>query len=67
LIVHGSKDPTVPVEVAYLTQKWNPDVVLYIVENSDHVFGGAHPWNKTTLPSDAKIVIDKTMEFFNTI
>jgi len=67
LIVHGSKDPTVPVQVAYLTQKWNSDVVLYIVENSDHVFGGAHPWNKTTLPSDAKLVIDKTLEFFSAI
>jgi dipeptidyl aminopeptidase/acylaminoacyl peptidase len=67
LIIHGSKDQTVPVEVAYLTQKWNADVELYIVENSDHVFGGGHPWKEAVLPSHAKNVIDKTLDFFKTI
>jgi dipeptidyl aminopeptidase/acylaminoacyl peptidase len=67
LIVHGSKDPTVPVQVAYLTQKWNPDVRLYIVEDADHVFGGGHPWNRELLPDHAHDVIDKTLNFFQSI
>jgi len=67
LIVHGSKDPTVPVQIAYLTQKWNPEVRLYIVENSDHVFGGGHPWTKENLPDDAQDVIEKTLNFFQSI
>jgi len=67
LIVHGSEDMTVPVEVAYLTQKWNANVVLFIVENSDHVFGGGHPWNGKKLPADAQKVIDKTIGFFNAL
>lgn len=67
LIVHGSADPTVPVKVAYLTQKWNQDVEIYIVEDSDHVFGGGHPWSEDRLPVDAQKVMDKTLDFFRSV
>jgi dienelactone hydrolase len=64
LIIHGSEDPTVPVKVAYLTKKWNPNAELYLIEGEDHVFGGKHPWDKDHLPTGAKQAIDRTLEFF---
>lgn len=67
LIVHGSGDTTVPVEVAYQTKSWNQNVVLHILEGSDHVFGGGHPWKKNKLPPDAVRVIDTTLEFFRSV
>jgi dipeptidyl aminopeptidase/acylaminoacyl peptidase len=66
-IIHGSKDPTVPVRVAYLTQKWNPNVELHIVEGADHVFNGGHPWNSHELPENVKTVMNLTMDFFNSL
>jgi dipeptidyl aminopeptidase/acylaminoacyl peptidase len=67
LIIHGSNDPTIPVQVAYQSQKWNSNAVLHIIEGGDHVFGGTHPWNSDKLPAKARQVIDKTLEFFGSL
>lgn len=67
LVVHGSKDPTVLVKVAYQTQKWNSDIKLRIIEGADHVFGGTHPYVKPILPEDVKEVADSTIDFFRSI
>ena len=66
-VIHGSKDPTVSVKVAYQTQKWNPDIKLHIIEGADHVFGGTHPYEKSVLPADVVEVADATIDFFKLI
>jgi len=66
-IIHGSEDPTVPVRVAYLTQKWNSNIELHIVEGADHVFNGGHPCNSHELPENVKKVMNLTMRFFNSV
>lgn len=66
-IIHGSEDPTVPVRVAYLTQKWNPNIELHIVEGADHVFNGGHPWTNHELPEYVKTVLNLTGKFFNSL
>ena len=66
-VIHGSKDPTVSVKVAYQTQKWNPDIKLLIIEGADHVFGGTHPYEKSVLPADVVGVADATIDFFKLI
>ncbi len=65
LIIHGSEDQTVPVEVALQTKDINPGCELLIIEGADHVFGGGHPWRKKELPEKAELMINKTIEFFN--
>jgi dienelactone hydrolase len=67
LVIHGSKDPTVLVKVAYQTQKWNSDIKLRIIEGADHVFGGTHPYDKPILSDDMKEVADATIDFFKLI
>jgi dienelactone hydrolase len=66
-IIHGSEDPTVPVRVAYLTQKWNPNIELHIVEGADHVFNGGHPWPSRELPENVITLMNLTMHFFNSL
>jgi dipeptidyl aminopeptidase/acylaminoacyl peptidase len=66
-IIHGSEDPTVPVRVAYLTQKWNPNIELHIIEGADHVFNGGHPWANKELPNNVTALMDFTMDFFNSL
>ena len=63
LIIHGDADPSVDVKEAYNLHKWNPCSELFIVKDSDHVFGASHPYNSNKLPSDLQIVVDKTIEF----
>jgi dipeptidyl aminopeptidase/acylaminoacyl peptidase len=67
LVVHGTDDPTVPVQVAYQTIGWNPGAKLFIVTGANHVFGGGHPWNSNTLPKDARQVINRTLLFFESV
>lgn len=65
LIIHGTNDTSVPISCAEQLHQWNKLSVLFKVENGDHTFGGKHPWNSTKLPTDAKLVVEKTIDFFN--
>lgn len=64
LIVHGTADEAVPVSSATEMKEWQPDAELIIMEGSNHVFGGKHPWESETLPTDLHTVIHRTIEFF---
>jgi len=64
LIVHGTNDTSVPYAAAEKLHELNNKSELLAIENGDHTFGGKHPWNEGDLPDDAKIVIKKTIEFF---
>ena len=64
LIVHGTTDETVHVNDAKLLQSWNPNAELMILDQANHTFGAAHPWNSNELPADMQLVVTDTMRFF---
>jgi dienelactone hydrolase len=64
LLCHGTADPVVPVEKAYLLKQWQPDAALFTVD-SDHVFGRRHPWPDGTLPDATEAVLGHTIAFFS--
>ena len=63
LIIHGSKDETVPVAYAEEMHGWNPKTKLLLIENGGHTFGGKHPWTDDELPVDLKEVVHATGKF----
>ena len=65
LIIHGDSDPTVLVKEAEDLHKWNPNSELFIVKDSDHVFGASHPYNSEELPTNLQLVVDKTIDFIS--
>lgn len=46
LIIHGTKDPAVPVAAAEQLKSWKSEAELVLIEGADHVFGGKHPWDE---------------------
>ncbi|MGZ4045864.1 MAG: alpha/beta hydrolase family protein [Bacteroidia bacterium] len=63
LIVHGTADEAVDVHDAkqlHITAKHSK---LFLVEGASHTFGARHPFVETSLPQDAKNVIEKTILF----
>ena len=64
LIIHGTADETVPVEMAKEMKQWNLNAELFLVEGANHTFGGQHPSENPVLPEDFKLVIEKTIGFF---
>lgn len=63
LLLHGDHDDTVPLWEAENMKKWNPNAVLEVIPGGDHVFGGKHPWDTNTLPTDMELVCDKSIGF----
>lgn len=63
LIVHGSKDTSVPLSESGKLFEWSPDPELLLVEGADHVYDVSHPWNGSELPSDFRYVLDGTLKF----
>ena len=66
LIIHGTADTTVPLIEATNLQSWNEKSELFLIENGDHSFGAKQPWLEDELPSDFKIVLNKTIQFIKT-
>lgn len=67
LHIHGSDDPTVPIDEAKTLASWNKHSQLEIIENADHVFDGKHPFTKEELPLNSKLLVDKTLSFLDKI
>ena len=63
LIVHAKNDPSVDVEEAEKLHKWAKRSELFLLEDSNHVFGTKHPWEKADLSEDLASVSQKTIEF----
>ncbi|MBC6611812.1 alpha/beta fold hydrolase [Hymenobacter sp. BT507] len=63
LLLHGDQDETLPVQMAHDLQAWQPRAKLVVVPGANHVFGGRHPWEETTLPVDAQRIADETIAF----
>ncbi len=64
LCIHGSADETVNMNEALLLKSWNENVELYLIENANHAFGSAHPWNKNEMPEDFQVAMDNALAFF---
>ena len=64
LTIHGSDDPTVPVQAVKEIQSWNSDVQIEIIPGAGHTFGGTHPFDGQELPNDLERTVDLTIDFF---
>jgi pimeloyl-ACP methyl ester carboxylesterase len=64
LLVHGDQDETVSVQAAHALHELRPDAELLLVPGAGHMFGGAHPWPTPALPEPAKLIAERTAEFF---
>lgn len=64
IIVHGTKDETVPYSAALELKEWKPDAELMPIEGGNHVFGAKHPWAENTLPADMNKAVMETVRFF---
>ena len=64
LIVHGTKDETVPFSAAQELQSWKPDAELVAIDGANHVFGARHPWEEDSMPADLKKAVEETIRFF---
>ena len=67
LSIHGSDDPTVPVEAVKQMRSWNRSVKVKIIEGAGHTFGGGHPFKGDKLPEDLEKVVELTINFFKGI
>lgn len=63
LIIHSDSDDAVPFSHAENLHTWNPSSQLVKIQNSNHVFGGKHPWKEDILPKDFKEVLKETFSF----
>jgi dienelactone hydrolase len=64
LIIHGTKDETIPVEAAVEMQGWNKKAELLLLEGSNHNFGGKHPYSETELTTDLETAVAATIKFY---
>ena len=64
VIVHGTRDETVPYSAAQEMQTWKPDAELVGIEGANHVFGARHPWTEDTMPADLNKAVQETVRFF---
>ncbi len=64
LIIHGTKDETIPVETAIEMKGWNNQSELLLIENSNHNFGGKHPYIESGLTTDLETAVNASVEFF---
>ncbi len=64
IIIHGTNDEAVPLNDAYLLNEANEMSTLFVIEEANHTFGAKHPWNEVYLPTDSKLAIDRTIQFF---
>lgn len=63
LIIHAKNDPSIKFHEAECLNSWNAKSELFIVNNSDHVFGAKHPWQNNTMPEKLKQVVEKSISF----
>ena len=64
LVIHGDQDETIDLQSAHDIHKCSPNSELFVVKDGLHSFGGTHPYDHQELPVHAKIVILKTINFF---
>lgn len=63
LVVHGTKDETVPFAEAKILVSSAKNSKLIEIEGANHVLGGKHPFLKERLPQHTQIAVNATIEF----
>jgi len=63
LIVHGTRDESVPYDSALTLHEWNAHSTLLTIDGGNHTFGAKHPFEATELPPDSGKVVDETIRF----
>lgn len=63
LIIHGTKDMTLPVSMAQHLKSWHPNAQLLLMEGADHTFGGYHPYPVHALPSESEKAAEAISHF----
>ncbi len=63
LLIHGTEDNAVPLTAGFKLKEWNPNIMMEIIENANHVFGGKHPFETNTLPLHSRQLCAKSIEF----
>ena len=67
LIIHGTKDPAVPLTDAQFLHQWNAKSQLHIIEDANHVFGGRHPYTEIELPPHTIELVQQSLVFLKSI
>lgn len=65
LIAHGENDEAVDLENAQRLAKWNEKAKSVIIPGATHTFGASHPRKDDKMPDALKVLVSKTIEFFN--
>lgn len=63
LIIHAKGDTSVTFNEAENLHSWNAESKLFEIENSNHVFGASHPWEKNKLPLALNHLVEKSIDF----
>ena len=63
LIIHGNNDASVSINEAKNLHKWNSKSMFKIIENSNHVFGTSHPWDKERVSEELSEAIEIAIDF----
>lgn len=63
LIIHGDADPSVSVEAGKHLARELPEAQFELISGADHVFGGSHPYQQTSLPPHLEEVCHKSFQF----
>ncbi len=64
LVIQGTEDQSVSMDVAMDMKRWNQAIKLDLIPNGDHTFGVKHPFGELTVPFDAQIVWEHSLDFF---
>lgn len=64
LILHGEQDETVPQQMARELKRRKPDAELHLLPQTNHSFGGKHPFDENELPEPARAAADLSIDFF---
>ena len=65
LVIHTQNDETVPLAEAHKIMSWVPNADLAVIPNSNHSFGGKHPYTEKELPVDTMKAVDLMSDFFS--
>ncbi len=66
-IAHGKKDEAVGLSNAKKLYKWNPKAELFILDDTDHVFGTQHPYVSKELPESLEKLCKKNIFFIKNL
>lgn len=63
LVVHGTHDEAVPVQMAFLLKRYAGDAELILLDGAGHTFGAKHPFEGNELPAESEALVQQTVAF----